>query len=108
MEPTYDYGLWINVVFNMLIFGGFAAGFIRPNNKLEWRMVGVYLITIDILIHWPTLLTLVMWPLLMVAYYGSAMREEADVVNEFSVAYITYRQKAPAFIPSTRERKRVS
>ena len=43
MEPSYDYGLWIMVAFNVLLFGGFAVGFIRPTKKYEWRTMGVFL-----------------------------------------------------------------
>lgn len=60
---------------------------------------GLFLITIGMLIQWPTLITLVMWPLLMVAYYRLAMREERIVEEEFGEAYREYKKNVPAFIP---------
>lgn len=211
MEPSYDYGLWVMVAFNVMLFGGFAVGFIRPKKKYEWRTMGVFLafivalftemygfpltiyalfsvfggslgwldpfqhidghllgtllglplwgklliclagggvmawglvwlgkgwkqihqsngelvtggiyasmrhpqysglflVTIGMLIQWPTLLTLIMWPILMVAYYRLAMREERKVIKEFPEEYEQYRQKVPAFIPSFNRKEAV-
>ncbi|TAK35972.1 MAG: isoprenylcysteine carboxylmethyltransferase family protein [Chloroflexota bacterium] len=37
----YDYGLWPLVVLNVALFGIFAASFLRPMEKREWRSLGV-------------------------------------------------------------------
>lgn len=63
---------------------------------------GLFLITVGMLIQWPTLLTLLMWPILMVAYYQLAMREEREVMEAFPLEYEQYRQRVPAFIPSSK------
>jgi methanethiol S-methyltransferase len=206
MHESYDYGLWTMVVFNVLLFGAFAVGFLRPKKKYEWRTLGVFaafivalftemygfpltiyilvslfgskigltdpfqhvnghllgslfgaseavkfaicilgglvmgigllimgkgwsqiheakgelvtsgiyayirhpqysglfLITIGMFIQWPTLLTLVMWPILMVAYYRLALREERDAMEMFGFVYEQYRHAVPAFIPRWR------
>ena len=52
------------------------------------------------LIQWPTIATLVMFPILSVVYYRLAMREERDVEARFGEAYRTYRAQVPAFIPT--------
>lgn len=60
---------------------------------------GLFLITIGMLIQWPTLLTLIMWPILMIVYYRLAMREERDCEQQFGNEYRKYRQHVPAFFP---------
>lgn len=203
MHESYDYGIWSMVVFNVVLFGAFVLGFLRPKKNYEWRTLGVFaafivalftemygfpltiyflislfgdklgivdpfqhvnghllgtllgapewaklvicqiggfvmliglimmgkgwrkiheakgelvtdgiyayirhpqysglfLITIGMLIQWPTLVTLTMWPILMYAYYRLAMREEKAVASQFGAAYRHYKEKVPAFIP---------
>lgn len=206
MHESYDYGLWSMVLFNIILFGAFVIGFLRPKKKYEWRTLGVFaafivalftemygfpltiyilisllggkigvadpfqhvnghllgtlfgapewvklvicqlggfvmlvgliimgrgwrqihaargelvtdgiygvvrhpqytglfLVTIGMLIQWPTLLTLLMWPILTFAYYRLAMREEMEVAARFGQAYEAYRQRVPAFLPRLR------
>ena len=203
MHESYDYGLWVMVLFNIVIFGGFVFGFLRPKKKYEWRTLGIFaafivalftemygfpltiyvlisffgspvgtpdpfqhvnghllgtlfgaaewiklsvfllgglvmvlgllimgkgwkkiheangnlvtdgiysrirhpqysglfLITIGMLIQWPTIITIVMWPVLMFAYYRLAMREENEIEDQFGEAYLLYKKNVPAFIP---------
>jgi len=63
---------------------------------------GLFLITLGFLIQWPTLLTLVMWPILTFAYYRLAMREEKGVEHEFGQAWRDYKARVPPFIPNRR------
>lgn len=60
---------------------------------------GLFLITLGMLIQWPTLLTFVMWPVLMFAYYRLAMREEREMLRKFGPEYDGYRRRVPAFMP---------
>lgn len=60
---------------------------------------GLFLITIGFLIQWPSLTTLIMWPILIFAYYTLAMREERDIEKQFGVEFLEYKKKVPAFIP---------
>jgi len=60
---------------------------------------GLFLITIGFLIQWPSLTTLVMWPILLFAYYRLAKREEREVEAQFGEEFTEYKQRVPAFIP---------
>ncbi len=76
-----------------LVTEGVYAGIRHPQYS------GLFLITIGMLIQWPTLVTLVMWPILMYAYYRLAMREEREAENLFGEEYGEYKRRVPAFIP---------
>ena len=60
---------------------------------------GIFLITIGFLLQWPTIITMLMWPVLMFAYYRLAMKEERDVEKQFGQEYAQYKKRVPAFIP---------
>ncbi len=60
---------------------------------------GLFLITIGFLIQWPSVTTLIMWPILMFAYYKLAMREERDMEEQFGQEFLEYKTRVPAFLP---------
>ena len=60
---------------------------------------GLFLLTFGMLVQWPTLPTLVMWPVLIVAYLRLARREEREALERFGSAYIEYAKRTPAFLP---------
>ena len=51
------------------------------------QYAGLFLITLGLLIQWPTLITLLMWLTLTFAYYRLAMREEWEVSRRFPKEY---------------------
>ena len=57
------------------------------------------LIMFGFLLQWPTLLTLVMFPVLVWMYVRLARREEQEAAEEFGDAYIQYVRKTAAFFP---------
>ncbi len=57
-----------------------------------------------LLLQWPTLLTLLMFPILVVMYVRLAGREEREVQAEFGEAYARYAASTPAFFPRLRRR----
>lgn len=65
------------------------------------QYVAFVLIMFGFLLQWPTLLTLVMFPILVVMYAYLARREEADMEREFGEAYRAYAAVTPRFIPRT-------
>lgn len=81
------YGLWSLVLINSAIF-----------------------IMFGFLLQWPTLLTLVMFPVLVFTYALLARAEERDALAQFGEAYRSYMAWTPRFVPrlgghdDTRER----
>ena len=57
------------------------------------------LIMFGFLLQWPTLLTLLMFPVLVWMYVRLARSEERDALAEFGDEYSRYAQKTPAFLP---------
>ena len=66
------------------------------------QYLGLILITVGMLIQWPTLLTIAMWPTLMIAYYRLAQREEREMETRYGEAFRRYRARTPMLIPSRR------
>lgn len=60
---------------------------------------GLFLITVGFLIQWPSLITIVMWPLLTFAYYKLAKREEKELKVMFGKEFLEYKRKVPLLFP---------
>jgi len=60
---------------------------------------GIILAATGFLIQWPTLLTLILFPFVVMMYHRLAMREEMDVLEKFEDAFRDYRRRVPAFVP---------
>ncbi len=52
------------------------------------------------LLQWPTLLTLLMFPVLLIMYARLAVAEESAMQQQFGTAYAQYAARTPRFIPS--------
>jgi protein-S-isoprenylcysteine O-methyltransferase Ste14 len=107
--------------FHLLSFAFIGGGFILLSNA--WRVlyaaqknrtlamtgpyarirhpqyVGFVLIMFGFLLQWPTVLTLIMFPILVYMYLHLAWREEREVEAEFGAEYRRYVARTPAFIP---------
>jgi protein-S-isoprenylcysteine O-methyltransferase Ste14 len=57
------------------------------------------LIMAGLLIQWPTLLTLLMFPALVVMYVRLAQREEREALAAFGPTYAQYAAQTPGFLP---------
>lgn len=60
---------------------------------------GFVLIMTGFLFQWPTLVTLIMFPILVYMYVRLALREERDARAEFGDSYARYETNTPAFFP---------
>ena len=63
------------------------------------QYVGFSTIMVGFLLQWPTLLTLLMFPILVTMYVRLARREEREVRATFGAEWDRYAAKTPAFIP---------
>ena len=63
------------------------------------QYVAFVLILLGFLLQWPTLLTLVMFPILLVMYGRLALTEETEMRAQFGEAFERYARRTPRFIP---------
>lgn len=105
---------------NIFIFGGFIMlssawrVLYQAQTRRRLATTGLYahmrhpqyvaftLIMFGFLLQWPTLVTLLMFPVLVLVYARLAKVEERDMVAEFGQDYEQYRRRTPAFIPAIR------
>jgi len=63
------------------------------------QYIAFVLIMVGFLLQWPTLITLVMFPILLAVYVRLARREERDSAAAFGEAWTRYARATPAFFP---------
>ncbi len=106
----------LHIISNTIMFFGFYItykGWILIHSAKGERLVtegiyshvrhpqygGLFLITIGFLIQWPSLTTIIMWSILIFAYYRLAMREEKELEKKFGQEFFEYRTNVHTFIP---------
>jgi len=63
------------------------------------QYVAFVLIMVGFLLQWPTLLTLIMFPILLLVYARLSFNEERDARARFGEEYTRYASHTPAFFP---------
>ena len=66
---------------------------------------GLFLVSVGLIIQWPTLATLILWPVMFVVYCRLALREERGMIELFGQRYLQYKKSVPAFFPRIWARK---
>jgi protein-S-isoprenylcysteine O-methyltransferase Ste14 len=60
---------------------------------------GIMLAVFGQIVHWPTIVTLALFPVIVLAYVRLARKEERDMLRRFGPAYEAYLQRVPMFFP---------
>lgn len=63
------------------------------------QYMGFIVIMIGFLLQWPTLITLLMFPVLILMYVRLAYREEQEAVETFGEEYRSFQKNTPGFFP---------
>jgi len=63
------------------------------------QYLGIFVVTFVLLVHWPTVITVVMWPILLITYGRLARREEHQMLLRFGTTYTDYQRRVPPFWP---------
>ncbi|MDF1484920.1 isoprenylcysteine carboxylmethyltransferase family protein [Ramlibacter sp. H39-3-26] len=67
------------------------------------QYVAFVMILLGFLLQWPTLLTLLMFPILLIMYGRLAVTEEAEMRTRFGTDFERYAQATPRFFPRWRQ-----
>ncbi|MDO8713362.1 MAG: isoprenylcysteine carboxylmethyltransferase family protein [Polynucleobacter sp.] len=72
-----------------------------PYGKIRHpQYVAFVMILLGFLLQWPTMLTLLMFPVLLLMYGRLSITEEKEMQAQFGDAYTQYAKKTPRFIPN--------
>lgn len=63
------------------------------------QYVAFVLIMFGFLMQWPTIPTLIMFPIMVLVYTRLAHREESEALASLGQVYLEYQQRTPAFFP---------
>ncbi|WP_326838428.1 methyltransferase family protein [Herminiimonas contaminans] len=63
------------------------------------QYLGIMLAVFGQIVHWPTLLTLILFPVIVLVYVRLARKEEREMVGRFGTVYQDYMQQVPRFFP---------
>jgi protein-S-isoprenylcysteine O-methyltransferase Ste14 len=107
----------LHTVSNILVLGGLALLAVswkvlfRAQRNYQIACTGPYakirhpqyaafmIIMIGFLLQWPTIPTLIMFPIMVVVYSRLARREEREAFEQFGASYAQYAREIPRFIP---------
>ena len=71
------------------------------------QYVGILLAVFGQLIHWPTIITFLLFPFIVWIYVRLAHNEEAKMINQFGDEYRGYQERVSMFLPRLGEWQRL-
>ena len=101
-------GFWLIAAGWRVLFAALGEGRLATSG-LYGRLrhpqyAGFAVIMTGFLLQWPTLVTLVMFPVLLVVYRSLAVREELELADRFGAEWDRYAAVTPRFVPRFRPR----
>lgn len=63
------------------------------------QYTGIMFAVFGQIIHWPTVITVALFPVIVLAYVVLARREERDLLHRFGAPYRDYMRRVPRFFP---------
>lgn len=67
------------------------------------QYAGIMLAVFGQVVHWPTIVTVALFPLIVLVYVRLARKEEREMLARFGDVYRDYRERVPMFFPRRRE-----
>jgi protein-S-isoprenylcysteine O-methyltransferase Ste14 len=64
------------------------------------QYMGILLAVFGQIIHWPTIITIALFPVIVLVYVRLAMREEKQMIAQFGTVYQEYMREVSRFFPS--------
>ncbi len=96
-------GFWLIARAWRVLFAAQHQGHLAVSGPYGWvrhpQYAGFLLVMVGFLAQWPTIPTLVMFPVLVFAYRRLAMAEEREVRAAFEPQWDAYAARTPRFIP---------
>lgn len=100
-------GTYLTLVGMIIVFVGWAqiyraTGLVRDGLYGYVRhpqYVGLFFIITGWIFAWPTPLTIILYPVLVVMYYRLSRREEKELRKRYGAEYECYASRTPRFIP---------
>jgi len=68
------------------------------------QYVGFIIITFGLNVWWLTIITLALWPVVVIVYYKLAKTEEKDAEEESGEEFLEYKRAVPGWIPRIRRK----
>ena len=96
-------GFWLIAAGWRVLWQAARDNTLATTGPYEWvrhpQYFGFLAIMVGFLLQWPTLPTLVMFPVLVIVYRRLAVSEEREVAARFGPAWSAYAAVTPAFVP---------
>lgn len=96
-------GFWLLAAAWRVLYAAQKTGALAMSGPYAWirhpQYAAFILIMFGFLLQWPTILTLLMFPVLVYMYLRLARYEEAEVRKAFGEHYAQYASETPAFFP---------